>query len=110
MPDEQVRHRQRWKDTAAHTRRLHGRNDNKTDPGLGEKISCMPAKPARGGKWEPRFHLGVFVGTLNSSSEVVAVTEQGLAIKTRAAKVRRTLESEKWDADRILGMRPVPSR
>ena len=29
----------------------------------------MPAMPARGGKWEPRFHPGVFVGMLNSSSE-----------------------------------------
>ena len=29
----------------------------------------MPAKSARGGKWEPRFHPGVFVGMLNSSSE-----------------------------------------
>ena len=55
------------------------------------KILYMPAKPARGGKWEPRFHPGVFVGMPNSSSEAVVVTEQGLAIKTRAAnrRVRR---------------------
>ena len=26
-----------------------------------EKILYMPAKPARGRKWEPRFHPGVFV-------------------------------------------------
>ena len=68
----------------------------------------MPAKPARGGKWEPRFHPGVFVGVLNSSSEAVAVTEQGMAIKTRATNVRRIPESERWDSDRILGMRAVP--
>ena len=67
----------------------------------------MPAKPARGEKREPRFHPGVF-GMLNSSSEAVVVTEQGLAIKTRSAKVRRIPESERWDADRILGMRAVP--
>ena len=47
----------------------------------------MPAKPARGGKWEPRFHPGVFVGMLNSSSEAVVVTEQGLAIKTRSGNI-----------------------
>ena len=45
---------------------------------------------------------------LNSSSEAVVVTEQGLAIKTRAANVMRILVSERWDADRILGMRSVP--
>ena len=41
------------------------------------------------GKWEPRFHRGVFVGLLNSSSEAVVVTEQGTAIKTRSANIRR---------------------
>ena len=42
---------------------------------FGEKILYMPAKPTRGGKWELRFHPGVFVGMLNSSSEAVVVTE-----------------------------------
>ena len=37
----------------------------------------------------------------------MVVTEQGSAIKTLAANVRG-LESERWDADRILGMRAVP--
>ena len=32
---------------------------------------------------------------LNSSSEVVVVTEQGLAIKTRSANIRRVPESER---------------
>ena len=44
---------------------------------------------------------------LNASSEAVVVTEQRLAIKTRS-NVRRIPESERWDADRILGMRAVP--
>ena len=88
--------------------RLHGRKDNTPILEFGEKILCMPAKPARGGKWEPRFHPGVFVGMLNSSSEAVVVTEQGTAIKTRSANIRRIPESERWDADRILGMRAVP--
>ena len=68
----------------------------------------MPAKPVRGGKCEPRCHPGVFVGMLNSSSEAVVVTEQGLAIQTRAANVWRNSKSERWDADRTLGMRAVP--
>ena len=55
---------------------------------FGEKILYMPAKPARGGKREPRFHPEVFVGMLNSSSEAVVVTEQGTAIKTRSANRR----------------------
>ena len=70
--DEQVRHRQGRKDTAARTTR--GRRDNTPILEFGEKILCMPAKPARGGQWEPRFHPGVFVGMLNSSSEAVVVS------------------------------------
>ena len=88
--------------------RLHGRKDNTPILECGQKNLYMPAKPARGGKWEPRFRLGVFVGMLNSSSEAVVVTEQGLPVKARAANVRRIPESERWDADRILGMRAVP--
>ena len=84
--------------------RLHGRRDNTPILEFGEKILTS----ARGRRWEPRFHPGVFVGMLNSSSEAVVVTEQGTAIKTRSANVRRIPESERWDADRILGMRDVP--
>ena len=58
-------------------RRLHGRRDKTPILEFGEKILYMPAKPARGGRWEPRFQRGVFVGMLNSSSEAVVVTEQG---------------------------------
>ena len=96
IPDEQVRHRQRRKDTAAKTSRAKGQH---ADP------EVWPSKPARGGRWEPRFHPGVCVGILNSSSEAVVVTEQGLAVKTRSANIRRVTESERWDADRILEMR-----
>ena len=45
---------------------------------------------------------------LNSSSEAVVVTVQGLAIKTRAANVRRIPESERWNAGRLLEMRATP--
>ena len=65
--DEQVRHRQRRKDTAAKTTR--------GEVEFGERILYMPPKPVRGGKWEPRFHPGVFAGMLNSSSQAVVVTE-----------------------------------
>ena len=85
--------------------RLRGRKDITPMLEFGEKILYMPTKPARGGKWEPRFHPGVFVGMLNSSSEAAVVKEHGLAIKTRAANVRRIPESERWDVDRTLGMR-----
>ena len=88
--------------------RVHGRRDNTLILEFREKILYTSAKPARGGKWEPRFHPGVFVGMLNSSSEAVVVTEQGMAIKTKSANIRRVPESERWDADRILGMRTVP--
>ena len=47
---------------------LHGRKDNTPIQEFGEKTLYMPAKAARGGKWEPRFHPGVFVGMLNSSA------------------------------------------
>ena len=88
--------------------RLRGRKDNTPILDFGVNTLYMAAKPARGGKWEPRFHPGVFVGTLNSSAEAVVVTEQGLALKRRTANVRRIPELERLDADRILGMRAVP--
>ena len=69
--------------------RLHGRRDNTPILELGEKILYVPAKPARGVKWELRFHPGVFVVMLNSSSEAVVVTEQGTAIKTHSENIRR---------------------
>ena len=90
------------------TRRLHGRSDNTPILEFREKMLYMLATPARGGKWDPRFCLGVFVGMLNSSSEVVVVTEQGLAIKTRSANIRRVPESERWNAGRILEMLVTP--
>ena len=88
--------------------RLHGQRDNTPILEFGERILYMSAKPARGGKWEPRFHPGVFVGMLNSSSEAVVVTEQGLAIKTRSANIRRVPEPERCDGGRILEMRATP--
>ena len=48
------------------------------------------------------------MGMLNSSSEAVVVTEQGLAIKTRSVHIQRVPELERWDADRILEMRTTP--
>ena len=57
--------------------RQHGRRDNTTILALGERILHMPAKPARGGKWEPRFHPGVFVGMLISSSEATPWSPDG---------------------------------
>ena len=39
---------------------------------------------------------------------VVRVSGLGLTVKTRAANVRRIPESERWFADRVLGMRVVP--
>ena len=81
--------------------RLHGRKDK-----LGEKILCVPAKPARGGKWKPRFHPGVFVGMLKSSLEAVVVTNGW-----RSRHAQRTSgipKSGRWDADRMLGTRTVP--
>ena len=87
--------------------RTHRRRDNTQNLEFGEKILYIPAKPARGGRWEPRFQRGVFVGMLNSSSEAVVVTEQGLAIKTRSANIRRVPELGRWDASGILEMRAV---
>ena len=45
---------------------------------------------------------------LNLSSEAVVVIEQGTAIKTRTANIRRIPESERWDAGGILRVRALP--
>ena len=80
--DEQVRHRQGRKDTAAKTARAKGQH---TDPGVRRK------DPVHARQTSERRKVGasiVSVGMLNSSSEAVVVTEQGLAIKTRSASTR----------------------
>ena len=69
------------------------------DEGREDPVHASKASQRR--KVGTAIQPGVFVGMLN-------VTEQGLAIKTRSAKVRRIPESERWDADRMLGMRAVP--
>ena len=98
---EQVRHRQGRKDTAAKTTRAKGQH---TDPVVWREDSVYARQAGERGK----VHPGVFVGMLNSSSEAVVVTEQGLAIKTRSANIRRVPESERWDAVSILQMRATP--
>ena len=49
---------------------------------LGEMILYMPAKghSKQEEKCEPRFHLGVFVGMVNSSLEAVVVTYHALSV------------------------------
>ena len=106
VSDEQVRHRQPRKDADTQTAWTKAHSTPILE--FIEKMLYMPAKPARGGKWRPQFYPRKFVGMLHSSSEAVVITEQGSAIKTRAAHVRRLPESERWDGDRILGMRAVP--
>ena len=71
--------------------------------------------PVHAGQASERGRVGAAIpileclwGMLNLSSEAVVVTEQGMAIKTRSANIRRIPESERWDADRILGIRAVP--
>ena len=60
--------------------RLHGRRDNNPILVFGEKILYMRAKPARGAKWGSRFHPGVFVEMLNSSSEAVVGSDNAFDI------------------------------
>ena len=89
-----------------------GTTESHPDATMNQAIEALAREIAQarqeGSQTVPRFHPGVFVGMLNSSSEAVVVTEQGAAIKTRAANVMRLPESERWGADRILGMRAVP--
>ena len=98
--DEQVRHRQGRKDTAAKTARAKGQH---TDPGVWRK------DPVHARQTSGMRKVGAAVPPRsNSSSEAVVVTEQGLAIKTRSANIRRVPESERWDADSILQVRATP--
>ena len=90
--DEQVRHRQGRKDTTAKTTRAKGQH---TDPGVWRKDPVHARQTSEKRQVGASVSPGVFVGMLNSSSEVVVVTVQGLAIKTRSAKSRRVPESER---------------
>ena len=83
--------------------RLHGRRDNTPILEFGGEDPVHAGQTSeRRRMWEPRFHPGVSIGMLNSSSQAVVVTEQGTAIKTRSVNIRRMPESERWDVDSML--------
>ena len=49
-------------DAKSPTEQLRGRRQKTPIVEFGQEIMYMPAKPATGGKWDPRFYLGTFVG------------------------------------------------
>ena len=83
--------------------RLHGRRDNTPILGFGEK---MPATPARGSRWEPRFHPG------SLSACRTRRQRQWLSPSRdwRSRQGQRTSGGflRRGDADSILGIRAVP--
>ena len=91
VSDEQMRYRQRRKDADTQTAWTKGQH---TDSGIWSEMSVVHALPNQQEQESgtSRFYPGVFVGLLKSSSEAVVVTEQGSAIETRAANVRRIPE------------------
>ena len=100
--DEQVRHRQGRKGTAAKTARAKGQH---TDPGVWRK------DPVHARQTSEREKVGAAVPSRRvcwHAELVVRGSEQGLAIKTRSANIRRVPESERWDADSILWVRATP--
>ena len=73
---------------------------------FGEKTLYMLAKPARGGKWEPRFHPGVFVRMLNSSSEAVAGCRR---LRTGQGRQQAHNEACRWRIEGLLKGDPAGS-
>ena len=92
VPDEPVRHRQRRKDADTQTAWTQGQH---ADSGIcGAFRTC---------KWDPRrWNAESVIGSSGCHRSMVG--DQ----KTRAANVRSNAESERWNANRTLGLRAVP--
>ena len=105
VSDEPMRHRQRRKDADTQDCMDEGTRHRFWD--LERRCRTRLPNQQEEGSWTHDSILEYSM--LNSSSESVVVTNQRSAIKkTRAANVRRILQSERWDADRTLGMRAFP--
>ena len=85
--------------------RLHGRRDKTPFLELGEKVLYMPAKPAREGKWEPRFHQGVFVGMLNSPCHRAGTGDQD-----KVGEHQESAQVGRWQDTRDASHSLVPRR
>ena len=105
IPDEQVRHRQRRKDTATKTTQAKGQHTDsgvwRMDPAHARQTSATTkvgaAVPPRSVCW----HAELFVRGNGCH-------RAGTGDQDKVANIRRVLESERRDAGRILEMRATP--
>ena len=79
---------------------------------IGEIVLYLPLKIARGSKGEPAKHIGVWLGTIERTEEVLIGTSRGV-VKCRT--ISRSLDADKWDVQTINTMKgtpwePVPGR
>ena len=70
--------------------------------GVAERITFMPAKPAKDCNWKPV----IFVGMVRRSNEYVVVGEDGAAVKTR--EMKRVHEDQIWDKEMMDNIRGTP--
>ena len=86
--------------------RLHGRRDNTPFLEFRDKILYMPATPARGSKWEPRFHPGSLSACRNRRQRQWLSPSRDW----RSRRGQRTSGGflRRRDVDSILGIRIVP--
>ena len=85
--------------------RLRGRGMARPEFEFAERLLFMPLKPGRGGKFDPKFHFGIYLGRSGFSNEVVVGTEHG-AVRVRT--VRRLPEEDRWDAKFIESIVGTP--
>ena len=85
--------------------RWRGRKCKRPVCEFGETVLFMPLKGARGGKLDPKFEYGVFLGVIPETGETLVGTAQGV-IKTRT--LRRLQERNRWQPERIKAVKGTP--
>ena len=70
-----------------------------------EQVLYMPLKASRGGKADPKFSQGIYLGTLTRTGETVIGTSEGV---TRARTVRRLPADKRWSAKALDELKGTP--
>ena len=87
-------------------RRLRGRNYDRVITEFGERIWYMKTTAERADKIEPRWEVGVYLGSREESNEILVGTANGV-IKSRTFRCKGS-EEERWDEETILGVKGTP--
>ena len=85
--------------------RVRGRKMRRELVEFGEMVHWMPADQLHRGKFEARWHNGIWLGVRPQTSEVLIGTPQGVF---KARSVKRMSESMRWNGEAVKAVKGTP--